>query len=143
MRIVSAQRGDDIQVKIKAKFGEFNRTSSPSKGRKYPKELQTLACQASAEGVTLSTLCELTGASSTALTRWCQAVKAPSPRRQLPPPKARRLEVVGSDVDKRHQPIVVRLPSGVSIEFGDGAVLSGDFLVTLATLGGNHHAASR
>lgn len=142
MRIVSAQRSDDIQARVKARFGEFNRTSSPSRGRKYPKELRALVSQASAEGVELSTLGELTGASSTALARWCQAAKLPPPRRPRPPAKSRRLEVVGGDADKRPQPILVRLPSGVSIEFGDGAVLSGDFLVTLATLGVNH-ATSR
>lgn len=142
MRIVSAQRSDDIQARVRARFGEFNRTSSSSKGRKYPEELRALVSQASAEGVEISTLCKLTGASSTAVARWCRAPKALSSRRPLKPATSRRLEVVGSDIAKRHQPIVVRLPSGVSIEFGDGAALSGDFLVTLASLGGNH-ATSR
>jgi hypothetical protein len=142
MRLISARGSDDIQVRLKARFTEFNRSSSPSQGRKYPVELQALVRQASSEGIELSTLGQLTGASPTALARWCKAAEVAPARRLTKPLKVRRLEVVRPDVDKRTSSIVVRLPSGVSIEFADGAVLGADLLTSLATLGGSH-AASR
>ena len=145
MRLVSAQRAEDIQSKVKARFAEFNRTSSPSKGRKYPQELQALACQALGEGVELPVLCQLTGASSTALARWFKTAKpatALASRRRPKVAAPRQLEVVCSDVGTRPRPIIVRLPSGVSIELGDGVALNGELLTALSALGGGH-ATSR
>ena len=142
VKLVSAQRGDDIQARLRSGFAEFNRTSSPSKGRRYPADLQALVRKASAEGVELSTLGKLTGVSSTALARWCKAAQPLTSRRQPKAAQPRRLEVVGSDTDQRGRPVVIRLPSGVSIELGDGAALGGELLAALATLGGGH-ATSR
>lgn len=138
MKLISAQSDDDIQAKVKARFAEFNRTSSPSKGRRYPEELRALVNQAVAKGATLSTLRDLTGVSSSVLCGWA---KGGNPTTAA---KARRLKVVGVSVsvDKSRQPIIIRLPSGVSIEVSDSKVISGNFLVALASLGGSH-ATSR
>ena len=141
MKLISARVSDNIQVRVKAGFAEFNGSSSPSKGRKYPEELQSLVRQAYSEGVELSTLGHLTAASKTALARWCKATEVAPARHPTKPLKARRLEVVRPDVDKRTSSIVVRLPSGVSIEFADGAALGADLLTSLATLGGGHAAS--
>lgn len=141
MRLINARRSDDIQSHLKSSFAEFNRTSSPSKGRRYPQNLQTLVRQASEAGVALSTLVELTGASSTALSRWCTSAKVRPARRQIKGPKARRLEVIGSNVERRGPAVVVRLPSGVAIELGDAVALNDVLLASLATLGGLHVAS--
>lgn len=142
MKLVSTQRGDDIEAQIKSRFAEFNRSSSASKGRKYPAELRALVRQASVKGIDRSILAELTGASSTALTRWCKGAKVRPTRRQQEAVKPRKLEVVGGHIDQRSRPLIVRLPSGVSIELGDGAALDGELLHALLTLGGGH-ATSR
>jgi hypothetical protein len=71
------------------------------------------------------------------LARWCKGAKASSAQRRIKKAKARRLEVIGVADDKRGRAIIVRLPSGVSIELGEAAALSGDFLTSLATLGGS------
>jgi hypothetical protein len=40
----SVQPVNDLQNLIKSRFAEFNRQSSPSRGRKYPPELRELIC---------------------------------------------------------------------------------------------------
>jgi hypothetical protein len=134
MKVVGAQQIDDVRAEVRSRFAEFNRTSSPSKGRKYPKSLKTLVCRALAEGVDLSSLKGLTGVSPSALLRWNQSEKV---ARQTPARKPRRLAVVGGEFPEHHRPIVVRLPSGISIELGNIAELSSEFLTSLATLGGS------
>jgi hypothetical protein len=135
MKLVSSQRSDDLQTKIKSRFAEFNRSSSPSKGRRYPEELQKLVRQALEDGVGPTVVRDLTGISSTALQRWSKAAKPARARRLTKPSAPRRLAVVRDVAGKRRSPIVVRLPSGVSIEFGDGTDLNADLLTTLGRLG--------
>lgn len=143
MKLVSSQRTDDLLATIKARFAEFNKSSLPSQGRKYPNELQALVKQALSEGAEPATLCRLTGVSSTAISRWrtkAKSAKAPRSSKLAAP---RRLEVVGSGADgKVRAAVVIRLPSGVTIELGAQATLTGDLLASLANLEASH-AASR
>lgn len=142
MKLVSAQRADDLLPRIKARFAEFNKTSSPSKGRKYPEELMALVRQALLDGSEPSTLCQLTGVSSTAMSRWAEAATSAQGRRQAPKAKPRRLDVVNDGPSMCAGPALVRLPSGVTIELADGGALTGELLAALAALGVSH-AASR
>lgn len=91
--------------------------------------------QALADGAEPSTLCRLTGASSSAMNRWAESAKASPPSQAADPVAApRRLEVVGADVGRNDRPVVVRLPSGVSIELSSPAALDRGLLTTLASL---------
>jgi transposase-like protein len=142
MKLVSSQRSDDLLATIKVRFAEFNKSSLPSQGRKYPSELQTLVKQALSEGAEPSMLCRLTGVSSTAISRWRTKTKSAKAPRSIKPTAPRRLEVVGDGANgKVRAAVVIRLPSGVTIELGAQATLSGDLLASLATLEASHATA--
>ncbi len=142
MKLVSAHRSDDLQAKIKSRFGEFNRSSSPSKGRRYPEELRVMVRQAITEGADPVALRQITGISPTAMKQWASVSKHVSTRRTDKPSAPRRLEVIDGKASNRRAPVVVRLLSGITIEIGDRADLDAEFLAVLDTLGGSH-AASR
>lgn len=131
MKLAISQGPDDLHSMIRTRFIEFNKGGVPARGCKYPKELKDLVREAAASGTDLSTLCQLTGVSAKTMVRWIKVVKPQTPRRASKPPIAsRRLEVVATT----HSSITVRLLSGVTIEFGDAAALTGDLLKALAAL---------
>ncbi len=143
MKLVRVHRADDLETKIKHKFLEFNRTSLPSKGRKYPDDLKALVCRALAEGIRPIVLLRLTGVSASAMHKWTRTANASVPsgddaKASVAP---RRLEVFDCS-PVYGGAIVVRFPSGVSIEFGDAAGLNHEILKALATLEVNHAASS-
>lgn len=148
MKLVTAQRADDLLSRIKTRFADFNKASQPRKGRKYPDELMAMVRQAIREGAAAPALCQITGVSSSAMSRWARAAEveaAPArrPERAVRPP--RRLDVVGQGTPKAvpaKGPVVVRLPSGVTIDFADGSALDSGLLAALAALEVSH-AASR
>jgi len=130
MKLVGAQPAENLQAEIKRRFAEFNRSSAPSKGRRYPDALQELACRAVSDGIPPAEVRRLTGLSPTALSRWIKAAKPKVPR---------RLKVVGVVSPKPASSlVVVRLPSGVSIELSNADALSAGLLVSLATLEAKH-----
>lgn len=107
---------DDLQSIIKSRFQEFNRRSSPSRGRKYPNDLRNLVQRGIAAGIPPADLKRLTGMSQTAI-RYA--------RTKAQTAKPRRLEVVGMAlVQLASRPLVIRLPSGISIELSDTAMLT-------------------
>lgn len=134
----SVQSPDDLQVLIQNRFSEFNRRSSPSRGRRYPAELRELVCRGIAVGIRLVDMKQLTGMSLSAIR---SAVAQAKPGKPLKP---RRLEVVGLPAEMRppSSPVIVRLQSGVSLELPDASMLSPALLHSLASLQVNH-AASR
>ncbi len=127
----------ELETRIKSRFAEFNHHSSPTRGRKYPPALRDLVCEGNAAGIRPIDLRRLTGMSQTAIK--CTLAKAKSK-----PAAPRRLEVVGSPAEpqKAWNPLVVRLPSGVTIELTDAAMLTPTLLLSLAGLEVDH-AASR
>lgn len=139
MKLVRVPQADGLQAEVKKRFSDFNRQRPPSKGRRYPVELRQLVTQAAAQGVKISELSRLTGLSSSGVRRWvptASAAKSAAPR---------RLEVVAAAEPVPPVPavaVVVRLPSGVTIELADGRALTG---CLLAALGAPEvrHAASR
>jgi len=138
MKIVTKIRPfDDIVTLIKTRFLEFNRKSSPSKGRKYPADLRELISKGAAAGISQSELRRLSGMSKTAIANAMQgAIKKPL--------TVRRLEIVGSTAGcpVKLSPLVVRLPSGITIELSDAQMLTATLVSTLANLEVNH-ATSR
>lgn len=142
MKLASAQRKTNIEAQIKAAFAQFNRSIPPSKGRRYPVELQILVRQALVEGLKLSDLSRLTGTSVSVMRRWIKSGNSDLKQASDKNAQPRRLEVVGADFRKPQDLTVVRLPSGVSIELPGQASLSRDFLTALAALEVTH-ASSR
>ena len=138
MKLVRVQ-SDDLQSEIKKRFADFNKGSSPSKGRRYPRELKELVCTAGAQGLEPVTICRLTGLSSSAAKRW---LAGGGPASFVP----RRLAVVDTRAGSRRLSsaavVVVRLPSGITIEMSDSRALSADLLAALSSLE-VRHAASR
>ena len=132
----SVQPLTDLQNLIKNRFAEFNRQSSPSRGRKYPPELRELICRGSEAGIGPMDLRRLSGMSDTAIK--CTLAKVKSK-----PMASRRLEVVGLPVESRQRasPLIVRLPSGVTIELADTAMLTTTLLGALGRLEVNHAAS--
>ncbi len=127
----------ELEALIKNRFVEFNRHSSATRGRKYPPALRDLVCEGNAAGLSPSELRRLTGMSQTAIR--CTLAKG-----KAKPAAPRRLEVVGSPAEPQKvlKPLVVRLPSGVTIELTDAAMLTPALLRSLAGLEVDH-AASR
>ncbi len=126
----------ELETLIKNRFAEFNRHSSPTRGRKYPPALRELVCEGSAAGIRPSDLRRLTGMSETAIK--CTLAKA-----KAKPAKPRRLEVVGLPAEPRQalNPLIVRLPSGVTIELADSALLTTSLLRSLVGLEVDHVAS--
>ena len=132
MKLVSAQHVEDLQTELKKRFAEFNRSSSPSKGRRYPVELHDLVRRAIVQGVPSADVRRLTGLSPTAVMRWAKAAKPKVPR---------RLKVVNNDGPRpAAAAVVVRLPSGVAIELTSASALNPELLASLARLEVNHAA---
>lgn len=141
MKIVQAKQVEVLQSEIKQRFTEFNRSSSTSKRRRYPDELKELLQQAYAQGVKVGTLCRLAGVSRPVVKGWLAPTEASAPV------KARCLAVVNSAAAPARAAVpvaavVVRLPSGVTIELVDSRALSPDLLAGLCNRGGGH-ATSR
>jgi hypothetical protein len=132
----SVQPVNDLQNLIKSRFAEFNRQSSPSRGRKYPPELRELICRGSAAGIGQMDLKRLSGMSDTAIRGTLAKAKAK-------PVASRRLEVVDapSVSEQRSKPLIVRFPSGVTIELADATLLTATLLGALGGLEVNHAAS--
>lgn len=126
---------EELKNKIKDRFAEFNRRSSPSRGRRYPAELRELIHQGSTSGIRQIDLKRLSGMSQTAIK--CILAKAK-------PAKARRLEVVASPAaaERTHRSLLIRLPSGISIELSDPSLLPAALQAAFAH-GEVKHVASR
>ena len=133
MKVVTAQHADDLLTNIKNRFTEFNRLSTPSKSRRYPEDLAELVRHALADGVRPIVLRKLTGVSSNTMERWIKGSRSAAVQRRDKQPLApRRLEVVSSETGTALRGLItVRLRSGVTIEFNDGASLSSDLLTAL------------
>ena len=127
-----------LEALIKNRFAEFNRHSSATRGRKYPNALRELVREGGAAGIRPSDLRRLTGMSQTAIK--CTLAKAKAKPKVAAP---RRLEVVGSPAEpvKVSNSLVVRLPSGVTIELIDSTMLTPALLRSLAGLEVNHAAS--
>ena len=123
----------ELQNLIKNRFAEFNRQSSPSRGRRYPPELRELVQRGHAAGIGPMELKRLSGMSETAIKYILAKVKAIAKSKPLAP---RRLEVVGLPFEPRQKlvPLIVRLPSGVTIEFSDASMLTATLLSALSSL---------
>jgi hypothetical protein len=136
MKLAAAQPLSELRDLIKNRFAEFNRHSSPTRGRKYPPELRELVCRGGAAGIRKSDLRRLTGMSETAITTALIKAKA-----KLPIP--RRLEVVGLPVESQPKPIplIIRLPSGVTIELAHQEMLTAALLGALSSMEVNHVAS--
>lgn len=140
MKLVSTQQTGSLEGELRRRFSEFNRSSSSPKGRKYPPELQVLATQALKAGMKPAELKRLTGAAGSTVHRWAHAeVTQAAPKPTVTVADPRRLEVVAGAPAKGSDRVVVRLPSGVTIETAE---LSGELLVKLAGLEVGH-ASSR
>ena len=137
----------DLEREIKKRFADFGRINPPSKTRRFPSDLVEIVCRATIQGIDTPTLCQWTGASAATINRWLKKTEAKvkQPRRlevihdrpaelQLAPP--------GPSASCLHSAVIVRLPSGVTIELRDSRALHGDFLKALSTLEVNH-ATSR
>ena len=143
---ITTQPLDDLRTLIKRRFADFNRHSSPSRGRKYPAELRDLVKQGAAAGIRQIELIDLTGMSQAAIK---YAVDNPKP---MVAKKKRglalaplRLEVVEPANHLQFQEprsLVVRLPSGVTIELANAEALTVSLLTILARLEVDH-ATSR
>ncbi len=141
MKIVGAKKSEDLEIEIKERFAEFNKASSGSKRRRYPDELKDLLRQAHKRGVRIAALCRLAEVSRPVVKDWLAARGASTPV------STRRLAVVKSAeghvrVADPAIPVVVRLPSGVTIELADCRALSSDLLTVLCGVE-VAHAASR
>jgi hypothetical protein len=135
MKLVHSERVNDLQAEIKTRFAEFNKTSSPSRGRRYPTALKELIGQAGAQGLKTAVLRRLSGLSLSAINRY----RATSRPRSLVP---RRLTVVGArSGEGATTAVVIRLSSGVAIELADSRTLSLELLTTLHTLEVRHAAS--
>ena len=134
MKLVRVPQGDGLQAELKRRFADFNRLAG--KTRRYPKELKDLVRQAAIEGCKVPELSRLTGLSGSGVRSWLP--RAGSPR----PAEARRLEVTraGAEASTLAAVVVVRLPSGVTIELADGRLLTGDLLSMLGAAEGRHAA---
>lgn len=138
MTLASAnQTITELQNLIKTRFTEFNRQSSPSRGRRYPPELRELVQRGHAAGIGPMELKRLSGMSETAIK--CILVKVKSIAKSKPV-ASRRLEVVGLPFEPRQKmsPLTVRLPSGVTIEFADPSMLTATLLSALSSLEVRH-----
>ena len=51
MKLAVGSPYDNIRSQIKDRFAEFNRKSSPSKGRKYPADLRDMVRRAARSGI--------------------------------------------------------------------------------------------
>jgi len=142
MKLAANSAHLDIRSQIKDRFAEFNRKSSRSKGRRYPADLRELVRQGAMSGIKPKDLERLSGMSSTAIKRAQAVTPIAGAAKPLPP---RRLQVVDAVREQRQQvaaPLLVRLPSGVTIEMAGEAALTQTLLHTLASLEVKH-AASR
>ena len=137
MKLIPMQQGGDLRSEIKKRFSEFNQSGPMTPGRHYPRELKKLACQGAAEGLTVEDFCQLAGVSKvTAQGWWAKGVPATAKR-------SRRLAVVDDrPASVSTASVVVRLPSGVTIELADRCALNSSLLSALAVLE-VRHAASR
>ena len=126
---------DELQTLIKNRFAEFNRRSKASRGRRYPPELRELICRGNAAGLLQKDLKRLSGMSQTAIRNTLSKAR---------PEKAIRLEVVGIAPEAQQilMPLIIRLPSGVSIELSASTLLTETLLNSLAQIGGKD-ASSR
>lgn len=140
MKSTSARQSQDLlRDKIQKSFAEFNRRSSPSRGRRYTSDLRNLVCQARQAGLSLVEIQRLSGMSKSAV-GFALGKTAIASKHQDTRPIVRQLKVVPSDGGnlrtedhvKSYRPkIVVRLPSGACLEFDDACCLSSELLVVL------------
>ena len=112
MKPIRNQATDDLQNEIKKRFTEFNKSSSPSKGRKYPKPLKDLVSRAAAQGIGQQTLRRLTSMSGSTVSCCCKKLPAKLPRRL----EIIETETITPQVVQPTGNVLVRLPSGISIE---------------------------
>lgn len=134
-----------IRAKIQEKFAEFNQTIPSSQGRRYPADLRELIRRGYSAGVSITDLSRLSGMSRSAVDFVVKDRSKPNR------PAARRLQVVDREfieVETEPErattpsPMVIKLPSGLSLELSDSRALTVDLLHMLMRVGGVH-AASR
>ena len=128
MKLVRTQENDYLQLEIRQRFAEFNSSHPLTPGRRYPKDLKELICNASANGLKLHVLCRLTGISKGVIKQWLSlgvpAAAAP-----------RRIAVVeASPLVTKASLIIIRLPSQVTIELVDCQSLTSGLLSALCAI---------
>lgn len=132
MKLVPSPQRRDLEVEAKKRFEEFHRHHAKSSQVRYPPELVSLVCQLSATGMGSAALSRLVGVALPTIGCWlgrrAKAKRNPSQAASVSIPPPRKIAVVGS---ASRAPIVVRLPSGVSIEVDH---LSDELLTSLARL---------
>lgn len=141
MKLSRIQPHQDIREKVRAAFSEFSKTNPANKWRRFPAELRALVREAYLLGVSKTDLVTLAGISISSVDRWCSG---DSKVKALPVPleaKARVLEVTGPATESPAG-FVVRLPSGMVIEFNEGTVFSAE-LFTVLCRSEVGHASSR
>ena len=127
MKLKSANQSSSLQSEIKRRFSEYSRSNPSSKGRRFPLELKELVARGRGEGLKVALLCRLTGVSKGAITRWSEAAVKDTEVRKLSVASERPSSTPNSSV-------VIRLSSGVTIEFRDGQSLEVGLLRTLNSL---------
>lgn len=135
MKIVCTPQGEGFLDEVKRQFAEINRL--PGKSRRYSDGHKDLVRQAAAQGIKVPELRRLTGVSACGIRSWL------GKKGLSGAPKARRLDVVdsGAPTLTSNVAVVVRLPSGVSIELRDGRLLSAELMCMLSGVGGGHAAS--
>ena len=135
MKLIRADKQmNDLHVEIKSRFTEFNRTSSPSKGRKYPEDLKELISRAAQAGSGNAVLGHLAGVTSNRISLWVSGCRPAAPR---------QLEVVNEESPyPLRSSAIIRLASGATIELTDAHSLTSDLLAVLCR-GEVSRAASR
>ena len=138
MKLTTRGQPTPTQEKITRKFAEYNLSVPVSRGRKVPDKLKRLAMQGYTEGSDVDQLALLTGMSRGTMYRWIKEYDKTAPSKKIP---VRKLAVVTESSTPAPAPapasipIVVRLTSGVTIEFANSRLLDTDFLRSLCALG--------
>lgn len=129
MHSVNQEKTIMLEAALKDRFAEFNKSGAASGRRRYPQELKDLVIQAKEDGLRTATICRLSGLSTCTVHRYTRSEKAK-------PIQPRRLTIVDTKPRQTLASVVIRLPSGVAIELGDGRELNFDLLKSLSALAG-------
>ena len=128
MHSVNQEKISTLEAALKDRFADFNKSGAASGRRRYSRELKDLVIQAEIWTRT-ATICRLSGLSACTVHRCPRSAKAK-------PIQPRRLTIVDTKPRHAFASVVIRLPSGVAIELGDGRELNFDLLKSLSALTG-------
>jgi hypothetical protein len=132
MQLMQVTQQKDLEAEAKRRFTEFHQQHATYAGRRYPPELISLVRQVADAGVESARLGKLIGVHHTTLCRWLgRTPKVKKPARRVQPLQNTPPRKIAVVAPAQKASIVVRFPSGISIEM-DG--LSADLLASLARL---------